>query len=78
MAGAGTEAEHFSPYRADGKLVRKKHMGEGGIGGEADESLVRLCVCGHWCSAACWAGNYSGIGWYVDFSCFWGRRRRAW
>ena len=44
MAGTEMEAEHFSPYRADGKLVSINREGRAGGNRRADESSMALCV----------------------------------
>jgi hypothetical protein len=30
-------------------------------------SVVWVCLCGYGGSETCWTGNYSRIGWYVNF-----------
>jgi hypothetical protein len=44
MAGTEMEAEHFSPYRADGKLVSINREGRAVGNRRADESSTALCV----------------------------------
>ena len=44
MVGTEMEAEHFSPYRADGKLVSINREGRAGGNRRADESSMALCV----------------------------------
>ena len=44
MAGTEMEAEHFSPYRADGKLVSINRKGMAGGDRSADEHSTALFV----------------------------------
>jgi hypothetical protein len=65
MADVKMEEDHFSPYRADGKLVSCALSLEEGK--ERLIGVVWLCMCGYGRAAASWTGYHSGIGWYVEF-----------